>query len=755
MEPATVEPATVRTGSSGGGTGSIPCAAKTAGAGAGAGTGGLSWVSTRFASPWSSLRSPANREKLKKQRSFSLNKAGLAFIVTDDFHRYHYVVSSPVRTQIALAVLGCLGGLAALTVDMVVKLLTKLRVETCTASDEPLQRYASFCTTGAVLALAAGLLVMLCPDAAGSGLPEVKQALSGLVIPSSFAWKVLLAKPFALAFAVSASLSIGKEGPLVHTSCCIAQLLCEAYGCFGFQRERVDQRRQELMIAACAVGVVLTFGAPIGGVLFSIEITSSYYVLDNLPQAFLSASLGLVVVNHLAKPVINYFFAGIPSATGDALFATAFPFSQISLIELVVFVLQGVVVAALATLLIKAVRFTGRCRPLLARWRLTALMAGSVACSATYLSLAGGQCNHPMLDSAKMIMHVFNADPVPRGAFSAAEQQGIATLLCFSFAKMLLLTPISLNLSSPTGVFLPAFVCGATLGRAIGEVLCHMLPSLLTNSLPGHFAVASAAAMTTVATRTMSVAVITLEMTGQLTLGLPILVCCTTSYYVAQRLDTPSLFDVFMAMKGLPGSSLSGIPFAASGPIGRSRLTVAKAAETLDFFRLETAYVTRHMTRASLKRFVKAESHNMSYSGMNFVPIVASDVDHSLVGCVHRDALDDIWRDQLQLQKLMQNSPGPISSSRRSASANDLTEPLLPSNYVEDPPLKTAEETEDIDIVHDHMGLVRNGVDLAPLAMYTSTRCMPRLHKQSVTSLHAPTSPSCLALLASTYHLLS
>ena len=34
-----------------------------------------------------------------------------------------------------------------------------------------------------------------------------------------------------------------------------------------------ESRKTEMLAAACAVGVACCFGAPIGGVLFSIEVT--------------------------------------------------------------------------------------------------------------------------------------------------------------------------------------------------------------------------------------------------------------------------------------------------------------------------------------------------------------------------------------------------------------------------------------------------------------------------------------------------
>ena len=41
-----------------------------------------------------------------------------------------------------------------------------------------------------------------------------------------------------------------------------------------------------MLAASVSAGVTATFGAPIGGVLFSIEATSTYYFVSNLWKAF-------------------------------------------------------------------------------------------------------------------------------------------------------------------------------------------------------------------------------------------------------------------------------------------------------------------------------------------------------------------------------------------------------------------------------------------------------------------------------------
>ncbi|GME66260.1 H(+)/Cl(-) exchange transporter 5 [Neofusicoccum parvum] len=103
--------------------------------------------------------------------------------------------------------------------------------------------------------------------AAGSGIPEIKTILSGFVIPNFLDLKVLLVKAFGAIFAVATGMCLGKEGPFVHISTCVGYLVCK---CFPKYKDN-GRKMREMLSAACASGLSVAFGAPIGGVLFSYE----------------------------------------------------------------------------------------------------------------------------------------------------------------------------------------------------------------------------------------------------------------------------------------------------------------------------------------------------------------------------------------------------------------------------------------------------------------------------------------------------
>ncbi|KAG9047713.1 hypothetical protein FS837_001677 [Tulasnella sp. UAMH 9824] len=123
---------------------------------------------------------------------------------------------------------------------------------------------------------AAFLVQSYAPYAFHTGIPEIKAILGGLVLDEFLSAWTLLIKALGLALSVGSGLSLGKEGPLVHVSCCMASLwstiLSFTFPSFGtyFQNQSQSQRRK-LLAAAATAGVAVAFGSPLGGVLFGLE----------------------------------------------------------------------------------------------------------------------------------------------------------------------------------------------------------------------------------------------------------------------------------------------------------------------------------------------------------------------------------------------------------------------------------------------------------------------------------------------------
>lgn len=94
--------------------------------------------------------------------------------------------------------------------------------------------YIIYVGFGALFAVSAGFLVVsFSPYAKSSGIPEVKTILSGFIIKNFLGFWTLVTKCIGIVLSVASGLSVGKEGPLVHISCCVANICARFVKKFG------------------------------------------------------------------------------------------------------------------------------------------------------------------------------------------------------------------------------------------------------------------------------------------------------------------------------------------------------------------------------------------------------------------------------------------------------------------------------------------------------------------------------------------
>ena len=100
-----------------------------------------------------------------------------------------------------------------------------------------------------------------------------------------------IAKIVGLTATLGSGMPLGKEGPFVHiasiVATCLTKMVTTFQGIYSSQ-----SRQTEMLEAACAVGVACCFAAPIGGVLFSIEVTSVFFAVRNYWRGFFAAICG-------------------------------------------------------------------------------------------------------------------------------------------------------------------------------------------------------------------------------------------------------------------------------------------------------------------------------------------------------------------------------------------------------------------------------------------------------------------------------
>jgi chloride channel 3/4/5 len=176
-------------------------------------------------------------------------------------------------------------------------------------------------------------------SAVGSGVAEVKVILSGFVLHGFLGLKTLVVKTGALVLSVASGLSLGKEGPFVHIATCIGNIACRLFAKYDYN----DGKRREILSAAAASGVAVAFGAPIGGVLFSLEEASYFFPAKTLFRTFFCC-----IVAALSLKFLN------PYGTGKIVMFEVRYLSDWQFFEMVPYLTVAVIGGALGALFIKA-----------------------------------------------------------------------------------------------------------------------------------------------------------------------------------------------------------------------------------------------------------------------------------------------------------------------------------------------------------------------------------------------------------------
>jgi chloride channel 2 len=186
--------------------------------------------------------------------------------------------------------------LLSIAIDLAIKYTVKLRLYL--AFDLDMGFMPSFAIwTGMILfftMIAASVGAFISKDAEGSGIPEMKSILSGVNIYRYLSFQTVIGKIIGLYSGFAAGLHIGKEGPFVHLAGGITNKLSKLR---PFREIKNNHSlRKQMLTASVAVGVTSSFGAPIGGTLFSIEVTSTYYFVSNLWKTFFCACVSIMVL---------------------------------------------------------------------------------------------------------------------------------------------------------------------------------------------------------------------------------------------------------------------------------------------------------------------------------------------------------------------------------------------------------------------------------------------------------------------------
>ncbi|XP_024910988.1 chloride channel protein 2 [Cynoglossus semilaevis] len=428
-------------------------------------------------------------------------------------------------------------------------------------------QYLAWVTYPVVLiTFSAGFTQILAPQAVGSGIPEMKTILRGVVLKEYLTFKTFVAKVIGLTCALGSGMPLGKEGPFVHIASLCAALLSRFMSLFG--------GIYEVKFLVCQVARVpqpeSVFGLCFSGVLFSIEVTSTFFAVRNYWRGFFAATFSAFIFRVLA--VWNK-----DEETITALFKTRFRLDfPFDLQELPAFAVIGIasgfggaLFVYLNRLIVQFIRKQKTINKFLMKKRLLYPALVTLLISTLTFPPGFGQFMAGKLTQKEALVTLLdNRTWAKQGIAEEFDYIGHAqawkhpqvnvfvTLVLFIVMKFWM-SALATTIPVPCGAFMPVFVIGAAFGRLVGESMAAWFPDgihtdgTIYTIVPGGYAVVGAAALSGAVTHTVSTSVIVFELTGQISHILPVMIAVILANAVAQSLQ-PSLYDSIIRIKKLP-----------------------------------------------------------------------------------------------------------------------------------------------------------------------------------------------------------
>uniref|UniRef100_A0A8C5H579 Chloride channel protein n=1 Tax=Gouania willdenowi TaxID=441366 RepID=A0A8C5H579_GOUWI len=482
-----------------------------------------------------------------------------------------------ISRWVICALIGFLTGLIACFIDIVVEQVAKVKynvikenIETFTEAGGlsiSLILWAvlncSFVIVGAIL------VAFFEPIAAGSGIPQIKCYLNGVKIPRVVRLKTLVVKVCGVICSVVGGLAVGKEGPMIHSGGVVAAGVSQGRSTSLkrdfkiFEYFRRDTEKRDFVSAGAAAGVSAAFGAPVGGVLFSLEEGASFWNQMLTWRIFFASMISTFTLNfvlsvyhkkpgELSNPgLINFgrFESDVnTSITCFTLFGRVQAELLLCLMSAVLFcryvhrpclqVMEATLVAAVtAAVSFTMIYFSNDCQPL-APDNTEVYQLQLFCADGEYNSMATAFFNTP----EKSVTSLFHDQP---GTYNPLTL-GLFTLTYFFLACW------TYGLAVSAGVFIPSLLIGAAWGRLCGILLASIFSSSSTWADPGKYALIGAAAqLGGIVRMTLSLTVILVEATGNVTYGLPIMLVLMTSKIVGDYFQE-GLYDIHIKLQSVP-----------------------------------------------------------------------------------------------------------------------------------------------------------------------------------------------------------
>ena len=433
----------------------------------------------------------------------------LAKVPKDAINQFLSKDKTPVSVLLLSIIVGILAGFVGTYFELAVHFISETRTEWLADSINNILPLwlAAFLISAALAFIGYYLVHRFCPEAAGSGIPEIEGAMDN-IRPVRW-WRVLPVKFFGGMGALGSGMVLGREGPTVQMGGAIGRMVSDIF------RVKNDDAKHSLLASGAAGGLAAAFNAPLAGIMFVVE--------EMRPQFRYSLiSIKAVIISAVSANIVFRMINGQDAVIDMPQYqAPGLPSLWLFLLLGVLFGIFGVVFNKLVTMsqdMFVRIHKNDRKRYLLTG----TLLGGVFGLLLLYV---------PALTSGGIGL----IPDITKGGYEAG-------LLLLLFLGRILTTMLCFGSGAPGGIFAPMLSLGTLFGYAFGVIAKGLFPELDID--PGMFAIAGMGALFAATVRAPITGILlVIEMTNNYYLILPLIITGLGAVIFAQLLGGQPLYS--------------------------------------------------------------------------------------------------------------------------------------------------------------------------------------------------------------------
>jgi chloride channel protein, CIC family len=371
----------------------------------------------------------------------------------------------------------------------------------------PLRAFLAPCLAGLVIS---ALIFTVFRGAAGSGLNQTKAAL--YISDGYIPLRTVIGKFITASLAIGSGHSLGPEDPSLQ----IGAGLASAAG----TRLKLSRKKMRLLApVGAAAGLAAAFNAPISAVLFVIEEIIGHWSAGILGAIVLAAVSSVVTMRLFlgAEPLFR-----IPSV------------GVIRWQELAAYAVLGILGGIASVVFSKLIA-----------WLRPKVKSTPPALQFFYPAIAGLLIGLIAFVGFPQVMGA-GYDFMDQAMHDQFTWQVLGLLACLK----ILATTLSFTSGTPGGMFAPTLFIGAMLGGAVGTVE-HLFFPTLTGSVGTYALVGMGVLFAGFLRAPITSVFMALEVSGDYSIILPVLVANMFSYLISRRLQTVPILELITRHDGL------------------------------------------------------------------------------------------------------------------------------------------------------------------------------------------------------------